>query len=131
MNQKPMVIALAVGLLSQIAGAHPQSQAPTSIVGRFSGPFEGGDGTVEITGSAPRYHVHILVGADGCGGGVEGPASLDSKGRLVMVAKPAPAEEACQVTLTRSGSGWDVANEGNCGFYHGASCEFSGKVKPD
>lgn len=131
MNHKPVVIALVVGMLSLIAGAQAQSQGAASIVGRFSGPFDGGDGTVEITGSAPRYHVHILVGADGCGGGVEGPASLDTKGRLVMVAKPAPDEQACRVTLTRSGSGWDVANEGNCGFYHSAACEFSGKVKRD
>ena len=114
---------LALLSFAAICGAAAIAQ-PNAITGTYRGAFEGGEGEVKITGAAPRYHVNLYVGADGCSGSLDGPATLDARGRLTMSAP----RDACHVMFVKNGTGWLVHEEA-CSNWHGAACTFDGAVK--
>lgn len=99
-------------------------QATPSAAGEYEGDFDGAGATVTISGSAPNYHVHLIVGGDGCGGGALGPARASSAGVLTV----RPADDArCTITMTPTALGYSVAESG-CSNLHGDTCAFNGQV---
>ncbi|MES1199858.1 MAG: hypothetical protein ABUS57_00200 [Pseudomonadota bacterium] len=113
--------------LTQVAAqttAHTASQATASIAGEYEGDFGDAGAAVTISGSAPHYNVHVIVGGDGCGGGALGPAQADSAGVLTV----RPTDDAsCRITMTPTAHGYSVAESG-CSNLHGDSCAFNGQV---
>ncbi|MES1199318.1 MAG: hypothetical protein ABUS48_04985 [Pseudomonadota bacterium] len=108
------------------AAAQPAvaSHAAASIAGEYEGEFDGATAAVTISGSAPRYSVHLIIGADGCAGGALGPARADGAG--VLTVKPAD-DAACTITMTPKAGGYTVAESG-CQNLHGDACAFSGEL---
>jgi len=152
MNLKLIGVALILGALAGCSQAAPQPQAETtapsqsaqtsiqgveqkssstpqttaSVAGEYEGDFDGAGAAVTISGSAPRYTVHLIVGGDGCSGGAIGPASASSSG--VLTVRPTdPAAGACTITMTPTARGYSVAESG-CSNLHGDTCAFSGQV---
>src|SRR5690242_17095909 len=60
------------------------SAGGASLAGTYEGELEGASAQVTISGSAPRYNVHIIIGGDGCAGGALGPAQVGGAGVLTM-----------------------------------------------
>lgn len=100
------------------------AQANVPLAGEYEGEFDGGSAAVTISGSAPHYDVHIIVGGDGCGGGALGPAQVDGAG--VVTVRPTD-DASCTITMTPAAAGFSVA-ENHCSNLHGASCAFSGEL---
>jgi hypothetical protein len=96
-----------------------------SVAGEYEGDFDDGSGAaVTISGSAPRYTVHVIVGGDGCGGGALGPAQVSSAGVLTV----RPSDDAsCTITMTPTAHGFSL-QENQCSHLHGDTCGFSGEV---
>ncbi len=127
MRIKPILVA---GILSAI-GAGALAQSSTPWAGRYVGPFDGGNGEVTITGpsaNGPNYKIDVSVGgsANGCGGSVGGVGT--ARGSRLTLEVPTD-NGLCTVTLTRTAGGLSVSESG-CAYMHGASCGFSGTVKP-
>jgi hypothetical protein len=101
------------------------ASTPTaSLAGEYEGEFDGASAAVTISGSPPRYNVHIIIGSDGCGGGALGPAQVDSAGILTM----RPTDDAsCTITMTPTAGGFSV-QEHQCSNLHGDACAFSGEL---
>lgn len=107
---------------AQTSSAAPQARALAA--GEYEGDFDGAGATVSISGSAPSYNVHLIVGGDGCGGGALGPARANDAGVLTV----RPADDArCTITMTPTASGYSVAESG-CSNLHGDTCAFNGQV---
>jgi len=101
-----------------------KAAAPTSLAGEYTGEFEGASAAVTISGSAPRYTVHFIIGSDGCAGGALGPASVSSSGVLTV----RPTDDAsCTITMTPAASGFSV-QEHQCSNLHGDACAFNGNL---
>ncbi|MGD9980007.1 MAG: hypothetical protein AB7H66_11565 [Hyphomonadaceae bacterium] len=99
--------------------------SPSSVVGEYTGDFDGGSGTVTITGAPGRYHAALRMSDTGCFGEIAGPAREDARGNLTI----APSDgDGCTVRLTRTANGLDV-EEDSCTSMHGAACAFSGSVE--
>jgi hypothetical protein len=100
------------------------TQATASAVGEYEGDFDGAGAAVSISGSAPNYNVHLIVGADGCAGGALGPARANAAGVLTL----RPSDDAkCTITMTPTANGYSVA-ESECSNLHGDTCTFNGTV---
>jgi hypothetical protein len=71
----------------------------------------------------------IFVGAPGCSGSFSGIGTSDCKSLEIRPYKPSSREGQCVITakLDKSGKTATVS-EDNCSDYHGAQCEFSGKL---
>ena len=91
--------------------------------GPITGLYRSADASeeVRITGAAPNFRVHIVVGMDGCGGGMEGPATVKAGGALLVVS------DQCRVTMTETAKGWRLAEQ-SCGALHGDACSFDGDI---
>jgi hypothetical protein len=125
--KSPLLVAGLVAGISATALA--QSSAPWA--GRYRGQFDGGNGDVTIAGPAANgsnYKVDISVGggASGCGGSVGGVGTATGK---VLTLEVPTDNGLCTVTLTRTAGGLSV-DESGCAYMHGASCGFSGSVRP-
>lgn len=110
---------------TEIASLIPAAaHAGASLAGEYEGEFDGASAAVTISGSAPRYNVHIIIGSDGCGGGALGPALVDSAGILTM----RPTDDAsCTITMTPAAGGFSV-QEHQCSNLHGDACAFNGEL---
>jgi hypothetical protein len=96
----------------------------TPITGEYEGDFDGAAASATISGSAPRYTVHIIIGMDGCAGGALGPAQINSAGALIV----RPADDAdCTITMTPNRNGFSVS-ENQCQNLHGDLCAFNGEL---
>jgi hypothetical protein len=104
--------------------AAPKLATEASLAGEYEGEFDGATAAVTISGSAPRYNVHIMVGSDGCAGGALGPAQVGGGGVLTM----RPTDDAsCTITMTPTSGGFSV-QEHQCSNLHGDACSFSGEL---
>jgi len=73
-----------------------------------------------------RYKGSVGVGTAGCGGGVEGPVTR--RGNVYTLVNNDPQSHTmCRVTMVVQGRSM-TASEDDCGNWHGASCEFNGKL---
>jgi hypothetical protein len=106
------------------ATSKADSQTATSLAGEYEGEFEGAAATASISGPAPNYNVHIIIGGDGCGGGALGPARVGAAGALTL----RPSDDAqCTITMTPTANGFSVV-ENQCSGLHGDTCAFSGEL---
>lgn len=106
------------------AGSMAAADGADPFVGTWNAAFEGGEGGIEIAQAGQSYQVSIEVGAEGCGGAVEGPATR-SGDVLTLSATFEDMPEVCEVTLTASGDQLTTSETG-CAPFHGAACGFSG-----
>lgn len=128
MTVKALGAALVLAAIAAaVAGSAPPSSAATKVAkvaGEYEGDFDGAGAAVTISGAAPRYTVHIIVGGDGCAGGALGPARADRRGVLTV----RPTDDAkCTITMTPVARGYSLAEAG-CGNLHGDTCGFEGVV---
>ena len=96
----------------------------------FEGRYVGGDKTyrqqLTIKKRADgRFDVTAVVGTEGCSGLVEAHGEA---GRDALQAKAAFDGGTCVLSIRRAKSGVSVQTE-NCGFFHGAACDFDGDYR--
>lgn len=96
----------------------------------FEGRYVGGDRSYrqELTikkRADGRFDVTAVVGTEGCSGLVEARGEAD---RDALQAKAAFDGGTCVLSLRRAGPGVSVQTE-NCGFFHGAACDFDGDYR--
>lgn len=104
--------------------------AQASFAGTYQGPFDGGPGTVTITGDGPRYRASIVVvGEGGCVAEIDGAAQV--RGDVLSLRKShpdVPDAGVCEIEMTRSGRSLAVSNT-NCSAFHGMGCTFTGTAR--
>ncbi|MGD9966896.1 MAG: hypothetical protein AB7T59_10270 [Hyphomonadaceae bacterium] len=117
------ITALGAVVLLSWASAQPRG---ADIAGTYDGSFDGGSGTIVISGTPPRLRlVATMAGMRGCGGRFDGPAAVDAQGRIVATARDYSG--ACRFIMTPSGDLWTIEEDGpGCTGFHGASCSFGG-----
>jgi hypothetical protein len=97
--------------------------------GNYSGRFDGGRGTVEISSlgrSSYLVEVSTVGQGTGCSGGASGTGS--ASGNRMTLAMPDPFSGGqCRITMDRNG-GTLAVHEDNCLGLHGAQCNFEGSV---
>lgn len=86
--------------------------------------------TIVLDGDEGVVAAQVDVGTAGCSGGFTGTGTLKSN---VLELRPYRKEEGtedCVVTMTfdKAGNTATLA-ESQCSYFHGAQCEFSGKLK--
>ena len=105
----------------------PMSAQPTGPTQKF-GHREGRYNLIaELTPvGGDRYKGSVGVGTAGCGGGVEGPVTRQGN-VYTLVNNDPQSGTMCRVTMVVQGRSM-IASESDCGNWHGASCEFNGKL---
>ena len=73
-----------------------------------------------------RYKGSVGVGTAGCGGGVEGPVTRQGN-VYTLVNNDPESRTMCRVTMVVQGRSM-TTTESDCGNWHGASCEFTGRL---
>lgn len=72
----------------------------------------------------------LTVGNRDCSGGIAGLGKLRGNVLTLTPYKKEEGGEACVVTITFDASGKAASvSESQCGYYHGAACEFRGSIK--
>ena len=100
------------------------------FAGTYDGPFEGGPGTVTISGSGPTYRAQIIVvGEGGCVAEIDARARTRGDGLTIRETHPdAPDSGVCQITMTRTGDRLAL-RETSCAAFHGMGCTFTGTAE--
>ena len=116
----------------QPARPSPPQSTGDGWSGTYTGRFDGGDGTVEISAlGGNAYHVEVgtFGQGTGCSGGTTGTARAQGD-RLELIVQNDPQLSQggqCRVLMTRQGARLTVG-EDNCLEHHGMSCNFEGSV---
>ncbi len=75
--------------------------------------------------STDSYSVELVVGTRGCSGSFDGTGRVEGAMLVVKTSSTDNPDDKCVVSISRKGSKLDVT-EDDCGYWHGASCEFPG-----
>ena len=97
--------------------------------GTYSGQFDGGRGTVEISslgGSSYLVEVGTIGQGNGCSGGANG-TGVARGNRMTMEMPNQYSPGICRITMDRNGATLSVREE-DCLELHGAQCNFEGTV---
>ena len=73
------------------------------------------------------FNVTAVVGTEGCSGIVENAVGVADGDMLKAEGKQ--DNETCVLVLYRRKKGVSLEEAGNCTYFHGASCEFSGDYR--
>lgn len=72
----------------------------------------------------------LTVGNRDCSGGIDGLGKLRGNVLTLTPYKKEEGGESCTVKITFDASGKTASvSESQCGYYHGAACEFRGRIK--
>lgn len=124
--------ALAKAVLHNIQAARTPARTATqntatdanSILGNWEGRLEG-DGEMQVTRVPNGFNLAIGVGAEGCGGSLEGSAQL-SGNTLTLVKKD--DDRQCTLKVVFDNGDAHITEDG-CTGYHGMACGFTGKLR--
>ena len=112
--------------------AQPQAPMPQRATGRtVSWRGRNADGVTNEVKMTPlgggRHAVEMGGGGNGCGMSIEGTASEVAPGRLRLTKFVADAQQTCVIDMSTTGSQMRI-REDQCGYFHGARCDFEGVV---
>lgn len=116
----------------------PSQTQATSILGMWNGSLEGGNGEMLIK-PAPQQSPDIfdvsleVSGPTGCGGSFHETGYLSEYGaglsvRYLKLFYVEDDGEKCVIDIKFAGDFADIS-EDNCSRFHGAACDFSGRLK--
>lgn len=103
------------------------AQAGDPFAGSYEGTADGGTGVATITRGEPnRYQVeHTIATSSGCGGSVRGAAT--ARGNVLELRIPVNPQTLCVITYRKTGEILAIS-EHSCGYFHGRSCAFDGRL---
>lgn len=120
-----------VVVLLLLAGT-ASAQSRPDIAGQYEGksPWPIDVRTIILDWDNGVVAAEVSVGTAGCSGGFTGTGTLKGTVLELRPYKKEDGAEDCVVTMTfdKSGKAATLA-EAQCSYYHGAQCEFSGKVR--
>ena len=95
----------------------------------FEGDYRSGSQAyrqvLKIKKQGDSYTVELVVGTRGCSGSFDGIGPVEGAKLVVKTTSKEDANDKCVVSISRKGLKLDV-DEDDCGYWHGASCEFPG-----
>lgn len=116
------------------------SQAFDELEGHYSSQTPGRELTADLKRiNGTRYAVSLSTmtpmrgDVGGCGGGIDGEVVLTGRRGVLRVAEPdAPTPRVCEIEL-RFTAPYELSlqEKNGCTYFHGAACEFTGKVTHD
>lgn len=138
MRHTPAGFFLAAVVASTLAAPplFAQSRPPAGLMPiMVQGDYEGRGGgelsmrTLVLDDYKGVVAANIGVGTRGCAGNFTGIGELKGNTLRLRPYTREPESAACMITVTFDASGKTAAmEESSCLFYHGAACEFSGKL---
>lgn len=116
------------------AAASAPARGGQSFAGYWSGGFEGGEVSAQITArGGNRFHVEVTTNnpATSCGGSISGvgAATGDRLSFSDTMSLGEAGDASCTMHLTRQGNRLSLSSEGDCHYWSGMSCGFGGTLR--